>query len=82
MEKQDIYPLIESTEDGMKLVRDKKNIALIGGRETFFFDTRRFGTNLLTPSCLFCLWPWLAFASSTYSRSTIDNNLAVVKALT
>lgn len=57
MEKQDMNPLIESTEDGMKLVRDKKNIALIGGRETFFFDTRRFGTNLLTPSCLFCLSP-------------------------
>lgn len=55
MEKQDIYPLIESTEDGMKLVRDEKNIALIGGRETFFFDTRRFGTNpqhhTLTNTC-------------------------------
>ncbi|XP_046658718.1 ionotropic receptor 40a-like isoform X2 [Homalodisca vitripennis] len=45
MEKQKMYPLIESTEDGMKLVRDKKNVALIGGRETFFFDTRRFGVH-------------------------------------
>lgn len=43
MLKQTLYPLIDSPEFGMKLVRDKKNVALIGGRETFFFDTQRFG---------------------------------------
>lgn len=44
MEKQEMYPLIDSAEYGVKLVRDKRNVAFIGGRETFFFDTRRFGT--------------------------------------
>ncbi|KAK9497527.1 hypothetical protein O3M35_004231 [Rhynocoris fuscipes] len=37
--------LIDSTEDGMLLVRDHKNFALIGGRETFLYDTRRFGAH-------------------------------------
>lgn len=48
MQKQSMNGLIESTEDGMKLVRDRKDIALIGGRETFFYDTRRFGKYITT----------------------------------
>jgi hypothetical protein len=43
MLRQRMYPLIDSPELGMRLVRDKRNVALIGGRETFFFDTQRFG---------------------------------------
>lgn len=35
--------MIESVESGMKLVRKKKNIAIFGGRETLFFDSKRFG---------------------------------------
>ncbi|VVC36921.1 Ionotropic glutamate receptor, L-glutamate and glycine-binding domain,Ionotropic glutamate receptor [Cinara cedri] len=35
--------LIESTEKGMQLVRDNKNYAIIGGRETFYYDIKRFG---------------------------------------
>ncbi|XP_014243481.1 ionotropic receptor 40a [Cimex lectularius] len=37
--------LLDSTEDGMKIVKKEKNFALIGGRETFFYDTRRFGVH-------------------------------------
>ena len=43
MKTQQTY-LLNSTEEGMLLVRDKKNIAVIGGRETFFYNTRRFGS--------------------------------------
>nr|CAD7393006.1 unnamed protein product [Timema cristinae] len=39
------YFLIESVEAGMQHVRDSKNFALLGGRETLYFDTRRFGSN-------------------------------------
>lgn len=35
--------LIGSTEKGMHLVRDNKNYAVIGGRETFYYDIKRFG---------------------------------------
>lgn len=35
--------LIDSTEKGMQLVRDNKNYAVIGGRETFYYDIKRFG---------------------------------------
>lgn len=35
--------VIESVEVGMKLVRERKNFAVLGGRETLFFDTKRFG---------------------------------------
>ncbi|XP_073998875.1 ionotropic receptor 40a isoform X2 [Rhodnius prolixus] len=44
MKSQPIY-LIESTEEGMLLVREQKNVALIGGRETFLYETRRFGAH-------------------------------------
>lgn len=37
--------LIGSTEKGMQLVRDSKNYAVIGGRETFYYDIKRFGKN-------------------------------------
>lgn len=43
MKRQPMNPLIDSAEKGMKLVQETKTIALIGGRETFFYDTRRFG---------------------------------------
>ncbi|KAK7590098.1 hypothetical protein V9T40_001711 [Parthenolecanium corni] len=42
MTKQQIYS-VESTEAGMKLVQERKKIAIIGGRETFYYDTHRFG---------------------------------------
>lgn len=35
--------LIGSTEKGMQLVKDNKNYAVIGGRETFYYDIKRFG---------------------------------------
>ncbi|XP_050528961.1 ionotropic receptor 40a-like isoform X4 [Daktulosphaira vitifoliae] len=35
--------LIGSTEKGMQLVRDNKHYAVIGGRETFYYDIKRFG---------------------------------------
>jgi hypothetical protein len=38
--------LIGSTEKGMQLVRDNKNYAVIGGRETFYYDIKRFGNTL------------------------------------
>lgn len=37
--------LIGSTEKGMQLVKDNKNYAVIGGRETFYYDIKRFGKN-------------------------------------
>lgn len=37
--------LIGSTEKGMQLVKDNKNYAVIGGRETFYYDIKRFGNN-------------------------------------
>ncbi|XP_065226261.1 ionotropic receptor 40a [Planococcus citri] len=42
MTKQRKY-FIESTEAGMNLIRDRKKYAIIGGRETFYYDTHRFG---------------------------------------
>lgn len=47
MQKQPLNPLIDSAEEGVKMVRDKRNVAFIGGRQTFFFDTRRFGIIIL-----------------------------------
>lgn len=44
MIKQPKY-FIESIEAGMKLIRDRKKYAIIGGRETFYYDTHRFGNN-------------------------------------
>ncbi|KAI4455846.1 ionotropic receptor 20a-related [Holotrichia oblita] len=35
--------LINSIEDGVKMVKDFRNVVVIGGRETLFFDTQRFG---------------------------------------
>lgn len=35
--------LVESVEEGVKLVRDSGRIAVIAGRETLFFDIQRFG---------------------------------------
>ncbi|XP_066259672.1 ionotropic receptor 40a-like isoform X2 [Euwallacea similis] len=35
--------VVESVEEGVKLVKDKRNVAVMAGRETLFFDTQRFG---------------------------------------
>lgn len=43
MQTQPQY-VIESVENGMKLVRERKNFAVLGGRETLYFDSKRFGT--------------------------------------
>nr|AVH87314.1 ionotropic receptor 26 [Holotrichia parallela] len=40
---QDSY-LVNSVEEGVKMVRDFDNVAVIGGRETLFFDIQRFGS--------------------------------------
>lgn len=45
MKKQPRY-LIKTAEmgmQGMQLIKDNKHYALIGGRETFYYNTRRFG---------------------------------------
>lgn len=42
--KQQSY-LVESVEEGVKLVRDTGNVAVIAGRETLFFDIQRFGSS-------------------------------------
>ncbi|XP_050500122.1 ionotropic receptor 40a isoform X2 [Diabrotica virgifera virgifera] len=35
--------LVDSVEMGVKMVRDSRNVAVMGGRETLFFDIQRFG---------------------------------------
>ncbi|CAH1164647.1 unnamed protein product [Phaedon cochleariae] len=37
--------LVKSVEEGVKLVRDARNIAVMAGRETLFFDIQRFGVS-------------------------------------
>ncbi|XP_056633936.1 ionotropic receptor 40a [Diorhabda sublineata] len=37
--------LVDSVEAGVKLVRESKNVAVMGGRETLFFDIQRFGSS-------------------------------------
>ncbi|XP_044747084.1 ionotropic receptor 40a isoform X2 [Coccinella septempunctata] len=37
--------LVETVEDGVKLVRDTRNVALIAGRETLIFDIQRFDSS-------------------------------------
>lgn len=42
--KQETY-LVNSVEEGVLMVKDQKNMALMAGRETLFFDIQRFGTS-------------------------------------
>lgn len=42
MKKQDSH-LVDSVENGVKMVKNSKNIVVIAGRETLFFDIQRFG---------------------------------------
>lgn len=44
MTKRQQSYLVESVEEGVKLVRDSGRIAVIAGRETLFFDIQRFGS--------------------------------------
>lgn len=44
------YFLVDSVEDGVKLVKDSTNNAVMAGRETLFFDIQRFGKKKLTDS--------------------------------
>lgn len=37
------YYLVNSVEEGVKLVKDFTNNAVMAGRETLFFDIQRFG---------------------------------------
>lgn len=46
MTKRQQSYLVESVEEGVKLVRDTGNVAVIAGRETLFFDIQRFGIRL------------------------------------
>lgn len=43
MTKRQQSYLVESVEEGVKLVRDTGRVAVIAGRETLFFDIQRFG---------------------------------------
>jgi hypothetical protein len=43
MNRRQSHFLLESVEDGVKLVKNSKNKAMIAGRETLFFDIQRFG---------------------------------------
>ncbi|XP_030764108.1 ionotropic receptor 40a-like [Sitophilus oryzae] len=42
--KQEKY-VVESVEEGVKLVKDRKDVAVMAGRETLFFDIQRFGSD-------------------------------------
>ncbi|XP_039283234.1 ionotropic receptor 40a [Nilaparvata lugens] len=44
MKRQPKY-LITTAERGIELVKDNKHFALIGGRETFYYNTRRYGAH-------------------------------------
>lgn len=75
--------LIGSTEKGMQLVRDNKNYAVIGGRETFYYDIKRFGKTqeclhiLHVFMCFIYLYAWQTFVvynSFQYTKSTIKRN--------
>ncbi|XP_048523558.1 ionotropic receptor 40a [Dendroctonus ponderosae] len=43
MERRQNRYAVESVEEGVKLVRDNKNVAVMAGRETLYFDIQRFG---------------------------------------
>nr|WBU77225.1 ionotropic receptor [Odontothrips loti] len=45
MQRQRLQAEVESGEDGMQRVGSEPNLAMLGGRETLYFDTRRFGAN-------------------------------------
>ncbi|RZC35778.1 glutamate receptor ionotropic, kainate 5, partial [Asbolus verrucosus] len=47
MNRRQSHFLLESVEEGVKLVRDTTNKAVIAGRETLFFDIQRFGFILI-----------------------------------
>lgn len=42
--------LVNSVEDGVKMVRDYSEVAVIAGRETLYFDIQRFGKFLVCES--------------------------------
>lgn len=42
MKRQETY-LIDSNEEGMQKVKDNKYVVFLGGRETLFYDAKRFG---------------------------------------
>lgn len=37
--------LVDSVEDGVQMVKEQSNVALMAGRETLYFDIQRFGAN-------------------------------------
>nr|XP_008195465.2 PREDICTED: uncharacterized protein LOC658055 isoform X1 [Tribolium castaneum] len=45
MNRRQTHFLLESVEEGVQLVRDSTNKAVIAGRETLFFDIQRFGAS-------------------------------------
>ncbi|XP_068893877.1 ionotropic receptor 40a-like isoform X2 [Tenebrio molitor] len=45
MNRRQSHFLLESVEDGVKLVKNSRNKAMIAGRETLFFDIQRFGAS-------------------------------------
>ncbi|KAF7267630.1 hypothetical protein GWI33_019122 [Rhynchophorus ferrugineus] len=44
MEKKQQKYVVDSVEEGVKLVRNRNNVAVMAGRETLFFDIQRFGS--------------------------------------
>lgn len=43
MTKKQLTYLVNSVEEGVKMVKEKENVAIIAGRETLYFDIQRFG---------------------------------------
>lgn len=43
MKKYQTEQFVTSVEDGVQMIRDNRDIALLAGRETLFFDIQRFG---------------------------------------
>ncbi|CAG9762608.1 unnamed protein product [Ceutorhynchus assimilis] len=43
MERRQNEYVVESVEEGVKMVKDKLDVAVMAGRETLFFDIQRFG---------------------------------------
>lgn len=53
MERSQNKYVVDSVEEGVKLVNNSRNVAVMAGRETLFFDIQRFG-KLTTIDHYFC----------------------------
>lgn len=53
MERSQNKYVVDSVEEGVKLVKNSRNVAVMAGRETLFFDIQRFGK---FPTSIAILW--------------------------